>query len=147
MRKQSISRLTYWLYMVLPISFFWLCSTNLLAQSDKATQKVHEIAKKLEIYDPQITGRMQQATELYYKDLEEAEKIQDPVKKKVKILRVNQQYDSQMKSVMTPEQAKFYTQLRNAENKPAAAKKTTKKTVPKKATKKTSTKTNKTTKN
>jgi uncharacterized protein YoxC len=118
-------------FVIFQITIFLLVSTTLFAQSDKATQRTNEIAKKLEIYDPQVTGRMRQATELYYKDLEEAEKIQDPVKKKVKILRVNQQYDAQMKSVMTPEQAKFYMQMRNAENKPAVAKKTTKKPTPK----------------
>jgi predicted Holliday junction resolvase-like endonuclease len=127
--------------LVFIFSFFIFCLfapiSNLQAQADS---RANEIAKQLKITDSQISGRIKQACEEYYKKLDEAEKQADETQRSIKKLRANQNYAVKVKSVLTPEQKlafdKFNKKEQDAFVKKPATKSNASTTKPTKPTKK-----------
>ena len=90
--------------LIVILSFFICCLfvsiTNLQAQADS---RANEIAKQLKITDSQISGRIKQTCEEYYKKLDEAEKQADETQRSIKKLRANQNYAAKLHTLFKSE--------------------------------------------
>lgn len=116
--------------LIVILSFFICCLfvsiTNLQAQADS---RANEIAKQLKITDSQISGRIKQTCEEYYKKLDEAEKQADETQRRIKKLRANQNYAAKVKSVLTPEQKLAFDKFNKKEQDSFVKKPSTKNNV------------------